>query len=74
MLLLSRWGVLDAVIAAGTPPVTRTTLRYGDEQLGMSVKPSPGVDAFYAPSMRRLAATLVAAAVEAGVELHRRRR
>ena len=66
----SRWGVLGP-IAAATPPVTRTTLRYGDEQLGMSVKPSPGVDAFYAPSMRRLAATLEAAAIDAGVEIHR---
>ena len=70
VLLLSRWGVLGP-IAAATPPITRTTLHYGDEHLGMSVKPSPGVDAFYAPSMRRLAATLEAAALDAGVEFHR---
>ena len=27
---LHRWGLLDRVIAAGTPPVRRTVFRYGD--------------------------------------------
>ena len=31
VLQLSRWGLLDEIIAAGTPPVKRTTFRYGDE-------------------------------------------
>ena len=49
VLQLSRLGLLDEIIAAGTPPVKRTTFRYGDENVNISVKPSHGVDAFYAP-------------------------
>src|SRR5689334_22268391 len=49
VLQLSRWGLLDSVVAAGTPPVKRTTVRYRDETTVMSVKPSHGVDALYAP-------------------------
>src|SRR5690349_2946411 len=64
VLLLSRWGLLDP-IAATTPAITRATLRYGDEVLGMSVKPSPGVDAFYAPPARHLTTVLERAATEA---------
>ena len=30
VLQLSRWGLLGEVIAAGTPPVRRTTFRYAD--------------------------------------------
>ena len=33
VLQLHRWGLLDRVIAAGTPPVTRTVFRYGDEEV-----------------------------------------
>ena len=28
---VSRWGLLEGIVAAGTPAVKRTTLRYGDE-------------------------------------------
>lgn len=45
VLLLARWGVLDRVIAAGTPPIRRTTYRYDGERVVMSVLPSHGVDA-----------------------------
>ena len=31
VLQLQRWGLLDAVVAAGTPPVRRTVFHYGDE-------------------------------------------
>jgi 2-polyprenyl-6-methoxyphenol hydroxylase-like FAD-dependent oxidoreductase len=30
VLQLSRWGVLDRIVAAGTPPVRRTGLHFGD--------------------------------------------
>src|SRR5215213_9725547 len=33
VLQLHRWGLLDRVIAAGTPPVRRITFSYGAEQL-----------------------------------------
>src|SRR5690349_22281651 len=45
VLQLSRWGLLDRVIAAGTPPVHRTTFRYADAVVPIVIKPSPGVDA-----------------------------
>lgn len=70
VLQLSRWGVLDGIVAAGTPPVRRTTFRYGCEQQTTSIKPSPGVDALYAPRRAVLDDLLVRAAVNAGVEVH----
>ena len=50
VLQLSRWGLLDGIIAAATPPVRQMTFRHGDEELVMSIKPSHGVDALYAPA------------------------
>ena len=50
---LARWDLLAAIIAAGTPPLRRTTLRYGDETVVISLKPSHGVDsAVRAPPVR----------------------
>lgn len=70
VLQLSRWGLLDRVVAAGTPALTRTTFRYPDhEPVVVSIRPSPGVDALYAPRRTVLDALLVEAAVEAGAEL-----
>ncbi len=71
VLQLSRWGLLDEIVAAGTPPVMRTTFRYGDENLTISVKPSHGVDALYAPRDSVLDRLLVRAAVDAGVDVRR---
>ena len=49
-LQLQRWGLLDLVVAAGTPPVRRTVFHYGDgETVHVSIKPAAGVDALYAP-------------------------
>jgi 2-polyprenyl-6-methoxyphenol hydroxylase-like FAD-dependent oxidoreductase len=66
---LSRWGLLDKIIAAGVPPVRRTTFRYGDENLIITVKPSHGVDALYAPHHSSLRPVLLGAALQAGVEV-----
>jgi flavin-dependent dehydrogenase len=67
VLQLSRWGLLDEVIAAGTPPVRRTTFRYADETVPITITPSHGVDALYAPRRTVLDPILVDAAVYAGV-------
>ncbi len=72
VLQLARWGLLDEIIAAGTPPVRRTTFRHGDENIVISVKPSHGVDALYAPRRTLLDPMLVRAAENAGVEVHHR--
>ena len=64
-LLLARWGLLDAVLAAGTAPVRRTIFRYGDEEEVISVQPSHGVDVLCAPSRSVLEPLLVQRAVDA---------
>ncbi len=66
VLQLSRWGVLDEMVAAGTPPVKRTTFSYSDASVVIDIKPSLGVDALYAPRRTVLDPALVSAAVAAG--------
>jgi len=68
VLQLSRWGLLDRLVAAGTPPITRTTFHYGDgDEVRVSIRPSPGVDALYAPRRTVLDRMLIEAAEETGV-------
>jgi flavin-dependent dehydrogenase len=69
VLQLHRWGLIDRVIDAGTPPIRRTTFTYGTHQVVITIKPSFGVDALYAPRRTVLDPILVDAAAEAGAEL-----
>ena len=69
VLLLSRWGLLDQIVDAGTPAIRRTTFYYGAETVSVAIKPSPGVDALYAPRRTLLDRVLVDAAVAAGAEV-----
>ena len=67
VLQLSRWGLLDDVVAAGTPPIRRTLFHYADgESAQVSIRPSAGVDALYAPRRYLLDRILVDAAAKAG--------
>jgi flavin-dependent dehydrogenase len=68
VLQLTRWGVLDRVIAAGTPPVRDITLGFGPERIPFQVKAEHGVDTLYAPRRHILDTILVEAAQEAGAE------
>jgi flavin-dependent dehydrogenase len=68
VLQLHRWGLLNEVIDAGTPPVRRTIVHYGDEAVPVDFKPGAGIDALYAPRRTVLDPILVAAAEEAGAE------
>ena len=70
VLQLRRAGVLDRIIAAGTPPVRRVDLVFGPERVSFPVSDDFGVDAYYAPRRTILDTILVEAAVEAGVEFH----
>jgi 2-polyprenyl-6-methoxyphenol hydroxylase-like FAD-dependent oxidoreductase len=65
-LQLQRWGVLDAVIAAGTPPVRRIVFHYGDESVPVTLRPAAGVTALYAPRRPLLDALLANEATRAG--------
>ena len=42
-LQLCRWGVLERVIAAGTPPVRQATFRYDGQVVPIAIKPAHGV-------------------------------
>jgi 2-polyprenyl-6-methoxyphenol hydroxylase-like FAD-dependent oxidoreductase len=66
---LHRWGLLDAVVAAGTPAVRRTTFTYADDEVPITIKPSHGVDALYAPRRTVLDPILVDAARVAGATI-----
>ncbi len=69
VLQLSRWGILDRVVEAGTPPIRDIVLGFGEERIGFQVKHEYGVDTLYAPRRTLLDTTIVEAAVEAGVDL-----
>ena len=70
VLQLSRWGLLPEVLRAGTPPVRRTLFHYaGDPPVQVSIRPSPGVDALYAPRRHVLDRILVDAAAAAGADV-----
>jgi flavin-dependent dehydrogenase len=66
VLQLHRWGLLDRIVDAGTPPIRRTTFRYANDDVTVTIKPSHGVDALYAPRRSVLDPVLVDAAVAAG--------
>lgn len=63
-----RLPLLDALIRAGTPPVRRTVMHYGDAVETIPIKPRVGVYAVFAPRRTLLDSILVDAAIEAGVD------
>jgi flavin-dependent dehydrogenase len=70
---LSRWGVLDHVVAAGTPAVRHTLFGYPDgERTRVTIRGTHGVDALYAPRRTLLDRVLLEQAEEAGAHVHRR--
>jgi 2-polyprenyl-6-methoxyphenol hydroxylase-like FAD-dependent oxidoreductase len=69
VLLLHRWGVLDTLLARGTPLITRTTFHYGEKTIPIDLKPRDGVAGLVAPRRVVLDAVLVEAARAAGAEL-----
>jgi flavin-dependent dehydrogenase len=69
VMQLHRWGLLERIVAAGTPPVRRTRFVYGAEGVDVAIKPSHGVDALCAPRRTVLDPVLAAGAAEAGAEL-----
>jgi 2-polyprenyl-6-methoxyphenol hydroxylase-like FAD-dependent oxidoreductase len=69
VLQLHRWGLLDRLVAAGTPPVRRTVFHYGTDQVSVDIRPGDGIDALYAPRRTVLDPMLADAAAEAGVDV-----
>lgn len=70
VLQLSRWGLLDALVAAGTPAIRRTKFLYAHgETAEVEIRPSAHVPALYAPRRHLLDRLLVDAAADAGAEV-----
>jgi menaquinone-9 beta-reductase len=69
VIQLARWGLLDRVIAAGTPAIRTTTFHYGERRVPVEIRPRSGVDALYAPRRTLLDPLLAGAAAEAGAEV-----
>jgi 2-polyprenyl-6-methoxyphenol hydroxylase-like FAD-dependent oxidoreductase len=69
VVLLDRFGVLDAIAQAGTPPVTRSEMVYDGQRAAVQIKPGSGVTALYAPRRTLLDALLAEAAIAAGVDV-----
>lgn len=66
---LSRWGLLDELVATGVPPITTGRMDLGPFALTASFPPSGTVHEAYAPRRRILDGLLVEAATRAGAEL-----
>lgn len=66
---LARWGVLDAVIESGCPPIERFTFDFGPVTITGRPRPTDGQATAYAPRRVILDEILVRAAVGSGVEL-----
>ena len=74
VLQLSRWGVLDAIKAVGTPRIGTATFHYGNDSNAIRIKPRDGVDALYAPRRTVLDPLLADHAIAAGAEVAYRTR
>ena len=66
---LRRWGVLDAVLATGCPPIDAYTFDFGTFGLRGTPRPCEGSSTAYAPRRYLLDAILVEAAAAAGAEV-----
>ena len=66
---LSRWGLLDRVIATGCPPISTYSFDFGPFAIAGSPRPSDRIATAYAPRRTVLDKVLVDAAAEAGAEV-----
>lgn len=72
--LLSQWGLIGALEAAGTPLVRRTTFIYDHEPLAIDIEPRDGIEGLYAPRRTVLDSVLADAALAAGASIRFRHR
>src|SRR5688572_33307791 len=69
VIQLHAWGVLDAIVRAGTPAVRSTTFHYADTVIPVQLKPRDGIEGLYAPRRFVIDTVLVDAAKGAGAEV-----
>ena len=69
VLQLHRWGVLESIVASGTPAITRTDFCYSDGTTdSVAIRPEPGQTGLYAPRRTVLDGLLAQHAADAGAE------
>jgi 2-polyprenyl-6-methoxyphenol hydroxylase-like FAD-dependent oxidoreductase len=66
---LDRWGLLDDVLATGTPAIKKVTFHVNSRVHAIAVKPNAGVDCLVAPRRRLLDNLILDAAAAAGAEV-----
>lgn len=66
---LSRWGLLDEVLASGAPAIREVTFTFGESVVTSRIKGRAGVDLLVAPRRTALDAILADAATAAGADL-----
>jgi flavin-dependent dehydrogenase len=69
---LARWGLLDAVVATGCPPIDRYEMDFGPITISGTPRPADGCSTGFAPRRTVLDKILVDAAGQAGVEVRER--
>jgi flavin-dependent dehydrogenase len=69
VMQLSRLGLLDELIAAGTPAIHRTVIRYGETEETVDIRPGPHVPALFAPRRSLLDRVLIDAAIRVGADV-----
>jgi 2-polyprenyl-6-methoxyphenol hydroxylase-like FAD-dependent oxidoreductase len=66
---LHRWGLLDAVVATGCPPIEGYLFDFGPTVIAGTPYPCDRISTLYAPRRTRLDTVLVEAAARAGAEV-----
>src|SRR5438067_2970809 len=66
VMQLSRWGLLEPLIQAGTPVIGATTFHYGEREVAVAIRPEPGIPGLVAPRRTVLDRILVDAARDVG--------
>lgn len=69
VMQLHRWGLLDGLVVANTPPIHRSLFLYAEETLAVDIQAANGVDSLYAPRRTVLDPLLAQAAKANGAEL-----
>src|SRR5690606_37537157 len=67
VLQLRRWGLLDRVVDAGTPPVRAVTLGCGDQRVSIEIRLEHGIDFLMAPRRVLPDRILLDAPIDSGV-------
>jgi flavin-dependent dehydrogenase len=68
VLQLTRWGLIDRVIASGVPPIRQITLGFGAERIHFDLRDDFGIEFLCAPRRFVLDSILANASVEAGAD------